>query len=341
MSMLSLSQEVGTELQEWDCNGRAALVGFGLTADCDLKLLSLSENAIYLVTEPVSRKHHILRLHRPGYRSRAEIESELAWIEAIRGQGIAATPRAFYSQDGHPVAEFNDMHGQRQHAVLFEHIDGMSPESNNLTDAFMRLGSISADLHLHSKNWRLPAGFTRPVWDEEAAIGINGHWGHWQNNNRVGSSEVQLLKRLETELRKNLASYGRPVEKYGLIHGDMRQSNIILQDGKINLIDFDDCGFSWHLYELACSLSFIEAHPNRDDFTVAWLNGYRQTMTLNDDDLEIIPTLVMLRRLLLIGWFSTHQHTTEARELNEFIPDTLEIAEQFLSGYYLKNGISC
>lgn len=339
MSLFALSQEAGTACQEWDNNGQAALPCFGLSADCQLTLLSLSENATYLVTEPDSGQHHILRLHRPGYRSRAEIESELSWIRAIREEGIADTPSVANTEEGHPIAEFCDRYGQTQHAVLFGHIDGTMPESSSLSDVFTQVGSISADLHRQSQRWTCPPGFTRPHWDEETAIGVNGHWGYWRNNVQVGPAETQLFARLDAELRKQLAAYGRPADRYGLIHGDMRQTNLLVQNGRVNLIDFDDCGFSWHLYELACSLSFIEAHPQRDAFTAAWLDGYRTGIVLDQHDLNIIPALVMLRRLLLVGWFSTHQHTTEARDLQTYVPDTVEIAEQFLSGRYLWDGI--
>ena len=340
MNLSSLPLAETIPLRKWDCNGQAALSNFNLPAGCQLQLLSLSENATYLVTEPGSRRRHILRLHRPGYRSRAEIESELTWITAIQAQSIAQTPPVIRTQNDQMVAEFRDVYARTQHAVLFAHIDGASPEEDNLCDAFRQVGAISADLHRHSQNWQQPTGFTRPVWDEESAIGINGHWGYWRNNADVGLTEARLLEQLDTELRKQLATYGRPAERYGLIHGDMRQTNLLVKDGKVNVIDFDDSGFSWHLYELACSLSFIEANPQRDAFTAAWLDGYRTGVTLNREDLAIIPALVMLRRLLLVGWFSTHQHTTEARELKSFVPDSLEMAELFLTGDYLRAGIN-
>ncbi|MGB5757490.1 MAG: phosphotransferase, partial [Acidimicrobiales bacterium] len=52
-----------------------------------LELVSLSENAVFRVdTEDGGR--HALRLHRPGYNSRAEMDSELAWVEALRAAGV-------------------------------------------------------------------------------------------------------------------------------------------------------------------------------------------------------------------------------------------------------------
>src|SRR6218665_2836512 len=79
-----------------------------------------------------------------------------------------------------------------------------------------------------------------------------------------------------------------------------------------------------------------EVDPHRDAYVGAWLDGYMSVASLGKNDLTVTTALVMLRRMLLIGWFSTHQHTQEAHELRNYVPASLEIAEQFLSGQYLK-----
>ena len=56
---------------------RAALTQYGIGPDATLSLLNISENATYQVDDPASGKRTVLRIHRPGYHSRAAIESEL------------------------------------------------------------------------------------------------------------------------------------------------------------------------------------------------------------------------------------------------------------------------
>src|SRR4051812_11954522 len=55
---------------------RAALPAYGRDPHAGVRLLSLSENATYLVDgdDPM-----VLRVHRPGYHSLDAIRSELAW----------------------------------------------------------------------------------------------------------------------------------------------------------------------------------------------------------------------------------------------------------------------
>ena len=81
---------------------RRAAADWGL-AVVALELVSLSENAVFRVdTEDGGR--HALRLHRPGYNSRAEMESELAWVEALRSAGVD-TPLIRRDLDGNGFRE--------------------------------------------------------------------------------------------------------------------------------------------------------------------------------------------------------------------------------------------
>lgn len=59
---------------------------------------------------------------------------------------------------------------------------------------------------------------------------------------------------------------------------------------------------------------------------------------LSQPDLDIIPTLILFRRLLLVGWVgSHHEYAAEAAELGAgFTSVTCDVAEAYLAGRYLK-----
>ena len=65
-------------------------------------------------------------------------------------------------------------------------------------------------------------------------------------------------------------------QKYvpAVVKGDKR---IILVDGEaVKVLDFDDCGFSWHLYDAATAVSFFEHEPQVPELMAAWAEGYRR-----------------------------------------------------------------
>jgi Ser/Thr protein kinase RdoA (MazF antagonist) len=77
-----------------------ALPVWSLSPATRVELLHLSENATFLLHDPDAGRRLILRVHRPGYHTEAEIRSELAWIVALREHAVVATPAPVAGADG-------------------------------------------------------------------------------------------------------------------------------------------------------------------------------------------------------------------------------------------------
>lgn len=327
---------------EWHNNILPILAFYGLPADSKTTLISFSENATWLVQCPRTAKKSVIRLSRPGYRSYEHITSELQWIAQIRRyvQGSNAgfnTPAVMRNLRGETITRYRDEADREQYAVMFEFVPGHQPQVASLEQAFYQLGSISA--LLHSNITGEPGDhFSRPDWNIDTAIGINGMWGCWRHNPAVGPETAALFSQAEIKLRKQINDYGADERVRGLIHGDLRLANLIVAEGAFYLIDFDDCGFSWYLYELACSLTLIEHHSQVERYVASWIKAYHRIRPLSARDIAVIPALVMLRRLLMVGWFATHEHSFEADVIalrERFVPDTAILARRYLADDYL------
>ena len=131
-------------------------------------------------------------------------------------------------------------------------------------------------MHRHAREWARPAWFTRFHWDYAAAFGGQARWGRWQDGIGVGRPEREILTRLDEALRDRLRAFGSGPERYGLVHADTRLANLLVHDGSVSVIDFDDAGFSWYLYDLGTSVSFFEHEPQVPGLVEAWLRGYRR-----------------------------------------------------------------
>nr|WP_281060074.1 hypothetical protein [Mesorhizobium sp. M2A.F.Ca.ET.043.05.1.1] len=86
-------------------------------------------------------------------------------------------------------------------------------------------------------------------------------------------------------------------------------------DGKtVKVIDFDDCGFGWFMYDAATPISFYEHEPQATDLIQSWTTGYRRVLDLPRRTRTKMPTFVMLRRLLLVaGSARTLKRTSQSR----------------------------
>jgi Ser/Thr protein kinase RdoA (MazF antagonist) len=313
----------------------AALGRFGLPPSATATLCNVSENHTYRVEDPESGRCYALRVHRPGYRTAQQIESELDWVDALREDGAVDTCVPVPAPDGERVVAVSlDGLGER-HVVLFEWLPGAAPdpEGDAVIAGFRTLGAVSARMHAHARAWGPPAGFDRPVWDYERTLGAAGHWGAWQDGLGIGAEERRLLERLDGAIAARLEAYGRASDRFGLVHADIRLANLLVDAGQVRVIDFDDSGFAWFMYDFATTVSFMEEHPRVPELRDAWLEGYRSVAPLDAADEAELDTFVMLRRLLLVAWIGSH-HTfaTEAAELGAgFTAGTCALAERYLS----------
>ncbi len=307
----------------------AALPTWRLAPRTQVTLLSVSENAIFLLRDPESGRVLVLRVHRPGYHGADEIRSELAWIMALRDEAGIATPAPVPAVDGQlirrlPVfaaprracATEGDGRPAEPLAVAFEHVPGREPgKGTELASTFRALGAITARLHRHARGWAPPAAFTRKTWDFATALGDRAVWGDWRAGPRLDPAGTALLDRTASCLRVRLARFGTAADRFGLIHADLRLANLLGDGDTLHVIDFDDCGFGWFAYDFAAAVSFFEDDPAVPDLLAAWLRGYRAIAPFAREHEAEIPTFVMLRRMLLLAWIGSHAEAPAAREL--------------------------
>ena len=106
----------------------------------------------------------------------------------------------------------------------------------------------------------------------------------------------------------------------------------MVHDGKITVIDFDDCGWSWYLADLGAVVSFVEDTPDAARIIDEWLAGYRSVRDLPAADLAEIPTFVMLRRLMLTAWIGSHPESGPAQTLgHRYAAGTAQLAQAYLT----------
>ncbi|WP_246035837.1 phosphotransferase enzyme family protein [Aliishimia ponticola] len=306
---------------------------WGLSPETKVQLLSLSENATFRADDPNRSAPVVLRVHRPAYHSRAEIASEHSWITALRHAGTVDTPALLPKQDGDFIALFED-DGQARHVVAFEFMTGEEPNlDGDLAAGFETLGAISARLHGHVQTWPVPTGFTRKTWNHATAFGPAPLWGDWRDALGLTQSGHTTLQRLSDALREKLAQYGDGPDRFGLVHADLRLANLLKDGDRLGVIDFDDCGFSWFIYDFAAAISFYETSPIVPQLQEAWVRGYRSVNALSDAHVDMIPTFILFRRLLLTAWISSHRETETARDagLEQYTEGTLDLAERYLT----------
>lgn len=299
---------------------------FDFGTNFTVQLINVSENQTFRIDLADGRKF-ALRLARHGYHTVSELNSEISWIEALRKQSTILLSKPVVGRDG----KFLQLIAGH-HAFLFEWIEGSEPKiSDNLLGLASQLGIISAKLHEHALNWQRPLNFNRPRWDFAAALGRESRWGDWRKGLGVKPQMLPVLSRTVGEIERRLKIYGTDPSRFNLIHGDLRLANILRHKNKLTLIDFDDSGFGWLMYDAATMISFHEHEPQAESMIDEWIAGYRSVRSLTKKDEGAVHTLIMLRRILLLAWLGSHSQTELAHEVKSVFADqSLELCDRFL-----------
>ncbi len=330
----ALDKVTAAGIEDMTALARLACGRYGISPGCRLHQYPLTENWTFRV-EAEGADPVVLRIYRPGGRSPAEILSELAWMNAIRQDSDVLVPGVISTAAGSQVVEVVcDPPLGRCYCVLFTCAQGQEPAEDELAAWFPRLGAITARLHQHARSWTPPSWFRRPRWDLTTTLGDRPHWGPWQAS-VTDAEERRQMQRLAEVVTSRLRRFREGPERFGLVHADLRLANLLVDGERITVIDFEDCGFSWYLYDLACALTFNEGRADAGELVALWVDGYRQVEQLSPEDEMEIDTFLMLRRLMLSAYAGLRHDTELAAEMSErgYSAETCAIAESYLSRF--------
>lgn len=295
------------------------------------RLISNRENAVFEVVLPTGRA--ALRLHRAGYQTEAAIRSELWWLEALAGQGLRV-PVPLLTRAGDLLCRLG---GGRVVSVV-GWIEGVplgaagvplpgDAETHRLWHR--ALGRTIAALHNATDRLSLPADFERPPWDSDGLLGESPLWGRFWQHPGLGTAEVALLQAARRFAHDQLLALAEA--DFGLIHADILRENVLLSPAGLTLIDFDDSGFGFRLYDLGTVLSQNLSEPHLPVIARALTEGYGELRPLAAPDLALLPVFTLLRTLASVGW--TMQRLPPEHSSNRpYIDRALRTAGLVISG---------
>jgi Ser/Thr protein kinase RdoA (MazF antagonist) len=328
-------------LAEMHALAQSALARWDLAAT-NLAPIKVRENAVFRI-DLEGGGRAVLRVHRHGYHTDSALESEFAWLRALESAGIRV-PRVIRSRDGRDFERVDCRAGGSAASVrqvdVFEWIDGrqlgsiesgVAGDEGAVASQYFKIGALAARMHDHTGRWQPPPGFHRHSWDAAGLVGEAPLWGRFWELEALVPAQRALLMRVRGALSLDLEAIGKTPDCYGLIHADLIPENLLVDGERICVIDFDDAGFGWHLFELATSLYFISGESAYPAAREALIRGYRSERPLPDAAIERLPLFLAARGTTYLGWVHTRRGTETARELTPYLVErACAMAEEYL-----------
>lgn len=290
----------------------------------DYTLIAARENAVYKITS--GKENYALRLHRQAYRTDAELRSELQWMHALSCGGISV-PDPVPSTSGAVLHIIDDVQvdvltwlsGTTMDAVL---------RGPNRVALFERLGQEMARLHDISDAWDQPEGFTRSAWSRNGLLGHAPLWDRFWDNPELSTHDCALFLAFRDKANADLTRIEATLD-HGLIHADLVAANVMVDGMDMHLIDFDDGGFGFRLFDIATALLKHRDAPDYFNLKLALINGYS---SLRPIDLAALDLFMALRAATYVGWNISRMNEDGATGRNtRFIVTARQLAMTYLA----------
>jgi Ser/Thr protein kinase RdoA (MazF antagonist) len=147
----------------------------------------------------------------------------------------------------------------------------------------------------------------------------------------LSDPESALLRQARSQALADLATFAAEAGDFGLIHADVLRENLLRDGPGLWLIDFDDSGFGFRLYDLGTALSQSLEEPQLARLAEALLTGYARTRPLPADAARRLTLFAMLRTLASCGWIASRAGRGDPRP--RFYADrALRTARAYLDG---------
>jgi len=263
--------------------------------------LHTSEN-IVLKLRAEDGRPFALRISKTAGSDPAALASELALLRDFGQQTGALVPVPLPARDGRLFCSASE--GSRDAlCVVFHWLPGVHLADDDITpDHMAAMARATARLHAFAAAYRPPPGFVRPVYDESWFFETES----WQATpafvDRLDPAHATFLQESGDAIRTRLGTVPRSPDSFGLIHYDLHPGNFLFDGPQARMLDFDECGFGFFLFDLAHLLfEFIE-HPRAPDFRRAALEMYAQTRNISavpDADLNLF---LALQGIAYVNW---------------------------------------
>jgi Ser/Thr protein kinase RdoA (MazF antagonist) len=300
---------------------RLALPAWGLSTETPIELLAERENAVFVITTG-DRQRFVLRVHRAGYHSDAQLRSQVAWARSLQRDGVVRTAEVVDTTGGEPFAVVSHPYvPEKRQVSLLRWADGtlLSELGGGAEQEFELIGELMAKLHTHAAGWQAPAGFDLLMWDADGLVGEDPVWGRFWEADGLSADDRALMASFRRRARPELEEFGAAPDRFGLIHCDFLAENMLVDGDRITLLDFDDAGYGWHLFDMATALAMATLREDFDALRGALFAGYRRHRQLPEEHLTRLPLFLALRASTYVAWVHTRSHTQFAKDLGGFI----------------------
>jgi Ser/Thr protein kinase RdoA (MazF antagonist) len=291
--------------------------------DAKISCINFEFNATFSV-ETQSGTKYALRININSTRTIENMKGEIEWVRHLnRTSGIhTPTPIATVA-DEYIVSALHADSGQEMYGVMYSWLEGEELGDEPTLSQLHEVGRAIAILHQESADFALSADAALPTFNDF-------FWGTedylFSDKSKLSDVDHALLK----EAHDHIMSFTRELYENSpvhIIHADFHGWNLMWNEDRLSIFDFDDCGFGLEAQDLAVAMYYLDT-PEQD---AALLDGYKSVKQLPDYTKLAMKALLLQRRLLLLNYLFETKNQEHQEMLPAYLEKSLERVSTFLT----------
>lgn len=308
------------------------LRAYGLK-DAEITPAATNNNRVFKVV--AAQQSYALRLHRPGHKRRAWIQSELIWLGDLRRDTALNVPEPVRTENGDWLVEADGVFSS-----LLRWQDGDFLTSATISIEQVRAaGTFLGHLHRYATAYVPPPDFERPRLDAEGLFGENSPYNPGENARIFTAEQNAIFAQVEDRVRKAMDALDQSANTFGLIHADFLLKNMLFNGDAVSAIDFDDCAWGYYVYDLAPLLLQFKSEPRYADLSAALWAGYTAARPQPEAFRAHLETFVAARVLASCRWLAGNldNPTVKERAPGLIVQRTAELNDYLQTGVMRPN----
>ncbi len=318
--------------------------------DLQLKFLRQAGNTLFRVHEtfPSLKDNpdlfvpgqYVLRIHQPGYQAPAAIELELEWLSSMCRQADLPVPEPVRTLDGSLTTQAAIPGIPQEHLCsLLRWVKGRELKREEIQPRhYKALGELMARMHQHAAHWQPPAGLSKRNYDWDGLFLQEVEGGILSNESwlLLPPEYVEPFEIISKKVKQVMDQLGKGSDVYGLIHGDLGMgANVLFWNEDVRVIDFDDSGFGYYLFDLSVVLEDSQDHQIQPRFRDALLDGYSRLRPLSDDQAGNIDLFLAAYAVYwsLFAADAVQYHPEDRNEIYERMARYFRLVENYLGNH--------
>lgn len=240
----------------------------------------------------------ILKITHTLRRTADYLMGELEWVNFLAENGVP-TSRAIPSTHQRLIESIPAPNGHQFLVYAFEKAPGtLLTEAHWNNDLFYALGKVTGRMHRLTLQYQpTKKEYRRVDWTADDI---------WDLDKWLPKEDMVARKNIN-QLLDQLKQLPVTPSNYGLIHGDLHQSNFFIHQNQVHPFDFDDSQYDFLVNDAAITLYYLSRSKlvteSKKDFSNRFLDhylkGYETEHHLSAEELKWIPEFLKLRAYLL------------------------------------------